>query len=227
MKHIPIRKTDLFALVDDDDYERLSQWEWSLNNGYAVRSCLGKELRMHNEITHTPEGYQADHKNHNRLDNRKDNLRTATHSQNQWNKPKYHKINPSSQYKGVKFDKRRCTWCSEIQAHGQRIYVGTFVTEVDAALAYDRAAKVYHGDFAATNFDPGAFEGIEPMRHTPKHRDQNGEKHHMARLTEDDVREIRRLGESNISRAAIAHRFDISRGQVTKIILRQRWAHVQ
>lgn len=85
MQRIPIRGaagTRAYALVDDTDYERLSRYTWSLTEkGYAVRRerrggrC--RSIRMHREVLGQPVGGVVDHRNHNRLDNRRENLRVV------------------------------------------------------------------------------------------------------------------------------------------------------
>jgi hypothetical protein len=75
-----------FAIVDAEDYERLSKYKWHVDKGdstyYAARGIVGKNFRMHREILNAPEGLVVDHRNHNGLDNRKKNLRLCTRSQN-------------------------------------------------------------------------------------------------------------------------------------------------
>jgi hypothetical protein len=98
-----------------------------------------------------PRGFLVDHKNLNTLDNTRTNLRLATRSQNMFNRNKI-KSNTSSRFRGVCFDKRRKKWCAYITVEGKRIWLGTFDNEIDAAMAYDAAAKKYHGEFARLNF---------------------------------------------------------------------------
>lgn len=149
-----------FAIVDPDDYPRLSKHKWRIcrtkgkNVLYAERSIRlpnGKysRLLMHRQIIHVPEGYVIDHINGNGLDNRKANLRPATVAQNAWNSKKR---NPRSGYKGVCFDKDKGLWRAAIVCNRKRIHLGYFKNRTDAAKAYDKAAKKYHGRFASLNF---------------------------------------------------------------------------
>jgi len=106
---------------------------------------------MHREIINVEEGKVVDHINHNGLDNRKVNLRPATIAQNGWNrKPKTK--NCSSKYKGVWWDKQLKKYRAQIWFNGNRLHLGYFKNQIDAAKAYDKAAKKYHGQFASPNF---------------------------------------------------------------------------
>jgi hypothetical protein len=84
----------------------------------------------------------------------------ATGKQNVWHRRKFIRRTsggfqkPSrSRYKGVDWAKDMKRWRARILVNGKRIYLGSFENEIDAAKAYDEAAKRYHGDFAALNFD--------------------------------------------------------------------------
>ncbi|MHC4364861.1 MAG: HNH endonuclease [Planctomycetota bacterium] len=106
---------------------------------------------MHRQIIHIPRNMFCDHINHNGLDNRKANLRPATHSQNLCNRPKRN-TKTRSIHKGLEWDKTQRKWKARIQFNSRKIYLGSFSCEIDAAKAYDRAAKLYHGRFAFPNF---------------------------------------------------------------------------
>lgn len=125
------------ALVDDEDYERLSKYTWRLHSkGYATRSSStnGKETRlmMHREILETGE-FQVDHIDRNKLNNQKDNLRIATNSINQFNKGK--QKNNTSGTPGVFWDRSKKIWRARIQIDGKRIELGRFKTVDEAAAA--------------------------------------------------------------------------------------------
>jgi hypothetical protein len=146
------------AIVDDDDYEYLSQFKWRLNRGYASHSIsMGKRdgkrvfinVQMHRLINKTPNGMYTDHLNRDKLDNRKSNLRTCTLSQNQMNHAK--RQGAVSKYKGVSFCKQTGKWKSAIRVEGRGITIGRFSLEDDAALAYNDNAKQYFGEFAYLN----------------------------------------------------------------------------
>jgi hypothetical protein len=158
------RKIDLgdsvFTIVEPLDYYRLNCFKWTINgNGikfYAVRYAkIGpgktKTIRLHREIMNPPAGLLVDHRNLDSLDNRRANLRIATHSQNQCNKSKT-KSRTLSRFVGVTRDKNRSKWEARLKHHGKKIWLGRFDSEIDAARAYDRAAIKYHKEFARLNF---------------------------------------------------------------------------
>ena len=154
-----------YAIVDLEDYEKLNQNKWRALRGpqtfYAVRSEKGKTIYMHNQIMQPPQGFVVDHQNHCGLDNGRENLRLATLSQNNCNRRKKSAA-ASSKYKGVCLKTQCNKYCAEIRCNGKKTFLGYFDNEIDAAKAYDAAAKKYHGDFAALNF-PSAPQ----MKFTP------------------------------------------------------------
>lgn len=160
MKQIPLTQ-GFFALVDDEDYDKLSLYKWGVLKGnrgilYASRNVsvedAGKKgvLRlMHQDIT----GCElTDHKDINGLNNQKVNLRSVTKNLNAANARK--RLNTTSQYKGVSWDSSRNRWILQIKYIDVRI-TKRFLTEIDAALAYDFHARKLFGDYAKCNFGPG------------------------------------------------------------------------
>jgi len=150
-----------YAKVDSDDYYRLRKYEWFAQGGapnyYAVREVgTSKEKRrtviyLHKEIIDVPDGMLIDHINHDGMDNRKANLRQATYWQNMYNRRKC-SVAKSSKYKGVCWKKQTRKWVARITFEKKQIHLGYFKNEIDAAKAYDAAAKKYHKEFACLNF---------------------------------------------------------------------------
>jgi hypothetical protein len=141
-------------LIDDEYYDEFSKIRWFINsNGYAVRNIDTKQKYMHRIIMGEPQVLIVDHKNRNKLDNRKSNLRLATRQQNQANRNKTRKPS-TSKYIGVCFNKVNKKWNAFIHSKYMHKSLGTFRCETRAAIAYDNAAKIYHGEFANLNFPP-------------------------------------------------------------------------
>lgn len=143
--------------VDDEDFEMLNAFKWHCtNSGYASRSVYNSKTRtmervyMHRTILGvTDPKQQVDHLSGDRLDNRRQNLRLATSSQNQANSPK--KGNKSSRFKGVTWNATGKRWMAVIIVDGKNKYLGTFRIEEAAALKYNEAALEYFGEFARPN----------------------------------------------------------------------------
>jgi len=157
MKEI-ILTNGYYTQVDDEDYVELSKHKWSAHGThphiYAVRvdtSNGGRvNLRMHRVITSAQKGFVVDHKDHNGLNNTRDNLRVCKQGDNCKN-VSVHK-NATSKYLGVYFDKVHRKYRAQIQINRKKIYMGLFKVEIDAAKAYDIKAKELFGEFANVNF---------------------------------------------------------------------------
>jgi hypothetical protein len=154
MKEITLAKGRV-ALVDDIDFEYLSQFKWQLwdkrgNTQYAIRKIWrdGKKTTttMHQEILKPPVGMISDHKNGYGLDNQRHNLRVCTYGNNCMNrKPQ----DGTSLYKGVSAHGKK--WRSRIKTKGKIYNLGSFASEIEAARMYDRAATEMFGAFARCN----------------------------------------------------------------------------
>lgn len=147
------------ALVDDEDFVLLAQYSWNTlrTNGRVYATTRSPDVDgdrtcryMHRVILDAPADIQVDHLNGDGLDNRRENLRLATNSQNSKNKGRYR--NNSSGYKGVYKRLGRERWRADIMSDGQRRRLGEFSSAEEAARAYDKAALELHGEFARLNF---------------------------------------------------------------------------
>lgn len=147
-----------YTLVSDKDYAYLNQWEWCCSAAeYAIRGVRlvnkpTKHIYMHRVILERmglKNFKHGDHRNCNRLDNRRINLRVATCSENQHNK-KLQKNNTSG-YKGVSWYACYGKWRVRIWAGRKSKHLGYFIDIIIAAKAYNKAAKKYHGKFAKLN----------------------------------------------------------------------------
>lgn len=160
MKEIPLTQGKV-ALIDDEDFELVSQYTWCAHKGrisyYALTNIrINKRnvtLPMHRLILGLKYGdpRQVDHQNHDTLNNQKHNIRICNHSQNQANR--IAQKNGTSKFKGVYWYKRTKRWMARIWISGSTRFLGYFINEHDAALAYDVAAKKYFGEFAYLNFN--------------------------------------------------------------------------
>ena len=144
----------MFALVDNEDFDEINQYNWCFAQGYAMRkvtiSGKQKTLYMHRLITNCPADMDVDHINHDKLDNQKSNLRVCSNSENRRNQ-KVRTYAKSSVYKGVCFDKQHGKWRAEIGLNNKLKYLGLFTNETDAAIAYNVAAIELFGEFALLN----------------------------------------------------------------------------
>jgi hypothetical protein len=149
VKRIPLAG-GAYAYVDAADYEWLSQYRWYVyNGGYAARREKGKVILMHREIMQPPEGMVVDHIDINRANNCRFNLRVCTPAENQHNHAK--RTGSYSQFKGVGYHKDRDRYYACFKHNGQRMWLGLFDDEVDAARAYDHRAVECCGPFARVN----------------------------------------------------------------------------
>lgn len=155
-----------YAIVDDDDFDYLNQFKWCFSQGYAYRRTTppngeAKTIMMHREIFKGQEDKLIDHINRNGCDNRKENLRFCTHSQNSANKPAM-KMN-SSGFKGVSYLKRENAFLSMIAFNRKSYILGRFKTAEEASAAYIMKSKELYGEFTNTNlFHEDNVEEIRP-----------------------------------------------------------------
>ncbi|MEK6879410.1 MAG: AP2 domain-containing protein [Nanoarchaeota archaeon] len=155
-----------FILVDDENFDWLNQWSWFLvgrNLDYVCRRThIGSAKNgtrksvgfyIHRLIMDAPKDLQVDHRNRNKLDNRRKNLRFCNNSQNHQNQG-ISKKNTSG-YKGVNYIKSKWRvkrWRAQIRVNGKNLTIASFNTKEEAALAYNQAAQKYFGEYARLNF---------------------------------------------------------------------------
>jgi hypothetical protein len=151
MKTIPLTK-DRFCLVDDDDYSRLIATKWAFGGRYAQRSIRSHGKRgsilMHREILglSSSDKVHVDHINGDKLDNRKENLRTCLPRQNQQNMTLSRRN--ASGFKGVYWHKRAKKWGARIKFMRQQTHLGLFETAEEAHEVYCLAADLLFCEFA-------------------------------------------------------------------------------
>ena len=139
------------VIMDDKDKHLLTKHNWYLHGtGYLrVNKVInGKHvtLHLHHEVLPKKDGYDVDHINTNKLDNRSCNLRYATKRQNQCNRGP--QVNNTTGYKGVTLAKRTGKFEASIRHQGKRYHLGTFDTASMAYEAYKSKASSFQGEFA-------------------------------------------------------------------------------
>lgn len=152
------------VFIDSEDRRLIEGFAWRIiapdrrypDKKYVMawrgRMCM----YMHRLIAGAGTDDEVDHTNLNGLDNRKENLRIATRSQNHANRRKLGKKGTAtSQYKGVHWDKARQCWAAALTFQGRTVNLGRHANEADAARAYDTKARELWGEFARLNFEEG------------------------------------------------------------------------
>jgi len=143
---VPIARNSAHVIVNAEDFECVARYAWELRNGYAMRKARDKgkrhSLSMHRMIAGAEPGQLVDHINRNKLDNRRENLRIVTPSQNNANQAGRRGL------KGAYISCKGFSWYAK--SAGQ--YLGCFKSEQEAARAYDQAARAIYGDNACLNF---------------------------------------------------------------------------
>lgn len=159
MRVIKVHPT-FYAIVDDEDYGRLAVYHWNAHYSkskgiiYAQACVNGRNDFMHRMVMKAKKGERVDHKTHNQLDNRKENLRLCTNQQNSFNR----RINSNNRsgFKGVAYDPcygaggRKCgrkVWRAEAEIGGKRHFLGKYGTPEEAHEAYKAFVKAHHGEF--------------------------------------------------------------------------------
>lgn len=163
VREVPLTQGKV-ALVDEADWEQVCQYRWTAyqrgSTWYAKRDYQLNAKRysqpLHRFILNT-DAPRVDHKNRDGLDCRRENLRPATHGQNMTNSKM--SVRNTSGYRGVTRSRHDWPrpWQAKIKKDQKTRYLGVFATAIEAAQAYDEAARVTHGEFAVLNF-PGKGE---------------------------------------------------------------------
>lgn len=151
----------MWAAVSASDWPMIRRVRWSVQPSsaalYVGRRVGGQVVLLHRALLSPNSDMEVDHKNCDTLDNRRENLRIATGSQNGGNRRKVRWVNglaPSSQYKGVCYVPQLCVskpWMAYIGAGRNRKYLGYYADEESAAAAYNQATEEVFGEFARTN----------------------------------------------------------------------------
>jgi hypothetical protein len=137
MKYIKLNK-GYFTVIDDEKYEKVSKYKWYVISPdgipYAYTNIKGKFIYLHRFILNAPKGITVDHRNHDTLDNRCNNLRLATSSQNIMNTRL--RSDNTSGHRGVAWDKNKKQWLVRIHVNYKVLYLGRYKD-------FDKAVQVY------------------------------------------------------------------------------------
>jgi len=148
-----------YTKVSDCDYEEVSKYNWTQHNqGYVCAKINGQMTLLHRFVMSLKTGHTnfsvVDHINHNKYDNTRENLRIVTAAANARNRQKA--IGKISQYKGVTrrtLGSGAYRYIARLFTAGNKVhYGGSYKTEAEAAMAYDRLAIKYFGEYACLNF---------------------------------------------------------------------------
>lgn len=160
MREIPLTQGKV-TIVSDEDFARLSEHKWHAwydprRRVFCARTCIprpgGRDIvYMHRFLMGAKPGQKVDHWNHNTLDNRRDNLRVCSSSQNNANRLKTVRVT-SNRFKGVSWEEFTKRWKAQICVNGKHITLGRFDHDIEGAVAYDLAARKHFGQFACCNF---------------------------------------------------------------------------
>lgn len=156
-------------LVDDDVFFMLSLSDWrcgdsgkgSIYKAGTSHQKGAKHVYIARLIINVPVGFEPDHINRNRHDNRRENLRIATREQNQANLGLRKTSN--SGFKGVSWCEFTHKWRAVLGCKKKYVNLGRFSNILDAAKAYDKAAIQHFGEFAVTNESLGLYKQDEAL----------------------------------------------------------------
>lgn len=163
------------VLIDTEDWGRVKQYRWIVECRkqsilYVKSQKKKKTIYLHRFILGINDKLiQVDHRYHNGLDNRKENLRKCNNSENQRNKRILKNKNHTSIYKGVFYSFTSKKYFAKIQYENKMYHLGSFKYEINAAKAYNEKAKELFGEFAYLNKIPDILLPKE-KKYTSKYR---------------------------------------------------------
>lgn len=150
-------------LIDKEDEHLLVGRNWHADfkrkdrTKYYIRASDGTGDKLHRIILDAPRGVPVDHINGLGYDNRRCNLRLVTVNENAKNRRKQKQKTGkilSSSYKGVTRTSGG-KWVARIRANNKLYHLGTYLSDIEAAIVYDEHVDIYHGEFGAKNFVNG------------------------------------------------------------------------
>lgn len=147
------------VLIDDEDWDKIKEYKWNIHymkstgkyyaRTHSFKGHKIKEIQLQRLLINAPFDKEVDHKDNNPKNNKKENLRLCSRSENQMNRGK--NKNNTSGYKGVFWHKHIKKWNATITVNYKKIQLGYFKTKIEAAEAYNQAALKYHNNFAKLN----------------------------------------------------------------------------
>lgn len=226
-------KIDLgdLSLVSAHSWHRSSQRSHSA--GYATTRIDGKTVYMHRLILSAPPRLQVDHINHDTFDNRRTNLRLVTNAENNQNRSGAYRSKNSTGVRGVVLDYRgAATYLRPRVMLDGKTYYGPYFEHSKQGLkdaaqwVYDKRRELM--PFSSHDVPFVSDEALARMPDVARERVFAAGRHHgMARHSEADIREIRRLAREGVRQVRIAEQYGISGGAVSQIVNRVIWAHLE